>query len=369
MRRIHGSRARRGERDGGRSAVAIAVPAIGANGNDKDLTQARARAHRRGEGRRQDLGHGPRRGEGRRGERRDPRSSKGSGQRSSTAMRRSAISARASPLDKVEQAAQLSERRGARRGRDRRNARPAPEGVGGPSSPQTAARRRRHRASTRTCRRSDTGAAQFVDANPTWDGRGVTIGIVDTRRLARPSEPADDEHRRAQDRRLGDGHRSVHRQRPDLDQHGRPRSAARRSSSRASPTRRPPPARTASVSSTSATRASAVRSATTSTATATRPARVGSSPSSGTPSTNDVWVDTNQNNSFADELAMTRLQGALRRRLLRHRQPGDAVARAHAVRRPDRRQEQGRQHRHRLRPARLARGGHRRRQRAVRRRR
>jgi subtilisin family serine protease len=26
----------------------------------------------------------------------------------------------------------------------------------------------------------DTGAAQFVDANPTWDGRNVTIGIVDT---------------------------------------------------------------------------------------------------------------------------------------------------------------------------------------------
>lgn len=26
----------------------------------------------------------------------------------------------------------------------------------------------------------DTGAAQFVDAHPTWDGRGVTIGIVDT---------------------------------------------------------------------------------------------------------------------------------------------------------------------------------------------
>src|SRR5215216_1177421 len=25
----------------------------------------------------------------------------------------------------------------------------------------------------------DTGAAQFVDANPTWDGRGVTIGILD----------------------------------------------------------------------------------------------------------------------------------------------------------------------------------------------
>ena len=26
----------------------------------------------------------------------------------------------------------------------------------------------------------DSGAAQFVDANPTWDGRGVTIGILDT---------------------------------------------------------------------------------------------------------------------------------------------------------------------------------------------
>ena len=26
----------------------------------------------------------------------------------------------------------------------------------------------------------DTGAAQFVAANPTWDGRGITIGIVDT---------------------------------------------------------------------------------------------------------------------------------------------------------------------------------------------
>lgn len=26
----------------------------------------------------------------------------------------------------------------------------------------------------------DTGAAQFVDAHPTWDGRGVTVGVVDT---------------------------------------------------------------------------------------------------------------------------------------------------------------------------------------------
>ena len=26
----------------------------------------------------------------------------------------------------------------------------------------------------------DTGAAQFVNAHPSWDGRGVTIGILDT---------------------------------------------------------------------------------------------------------------------------------------------------------------------------------------------
>ena len=44
-----------------------------------------------------------------------------------------------------------------------------------------------------------------------------------------------------------------------------------------------------------------------------------------------------------------RLQGPLRRQLLRHRQPGDRRRRADAVRRADRRQEQGRQHRHRLR--------------------
>ena len=25
----------------------------------------------------------------------------------------------------------------------------------------------------------DTGAAQFVNQHPTWDGRGVTVGIVD----------------------------------------------------------------------------------------------------------------------------------------------------------------------------------------------
>ena len=54
----------------------------------------------------------------------------------------------------------------------------------------------------------DTGAAQFTAAHPTWDGRGVTIGIVDTGiDLDHPSLH-DHEHRRAQDRRLGHRHRS-----------------------------------------------------------------------------------------------------------------------------------------------------------------
>ena len=39
----------------------------------------------------------------------------------------------------------------------------------------------------------DTGAAQFAVANPTLDGRGVTIGIVDLGVSLRPSEPGDDE--------------------------------------------------------------------------------------------------------------------------------------------------------------------------------
>ncbi len=56
--------------------------------------------------------------------------------------------------------------------------------------------------------------------------------------------------------------------------------------------------------STSATRGSPVKSATTSTATPTQPAAAAPLLSSGT-RLNLVWVDTNQNNSFADQAAMT----------------------------------------------------------------
>ena len=57
----------------------------------------------------------------------------------------------------------------------------------------------------------------------------------------------------------------------------------------------PAAGRTASACSTSATRASAARSATTSTATATRPAAADTSRVLWNPTTNKVWVDTNQN--------------------------------------------------------------------------
>ena len=56
----------------------------------------------------------------------------------------------------------------------------------------------------------DTGAAQFVNEHPTWDGRGTTIGILDTGRRSRPPERQRHEHGPAQDRRLGHLHGSAY---------------------------------------------------------------------------------------------------------------------------------------------------------------
>ena len=55
---------------------------------------------------------------------------------------------------------------------------PRPEGVQ-PVSPQPAPGAGTARVNP-YMPTQDTGAAQFVNANPTWDGRNVTIGIVDT---------------------------------------------------------------------------------------------------------------------------------------------------------------------------------------------
>ena len=68
----------------------------------------------------------------------------------------------------------------------------------------------------------DTGAAQFVTANPTWDGRGVTIGIVDTGiDLDHPSLTTTS----TGERKIVDWVTGTHpdgRRRPDLGQHGEP---------------------------------------------------------------------------------------------------------------------------------------------------
>src|SRR5687768_15155982 len=55
---------------------------------------------------------------------------------------------------------------------------PRPEGIA-PITPQTPPGASTPNSNAYMPTR-DTGAAQFVAANPTWDGRGITIGIVDT---------------------------------------------------------------------------------------------------------------------------------------------------------------------------------------------
>ena len=67
----------------------------------------------------------------------------------------------------------------------------------------------------------ETGAAQFVQANPTWDGRGVTIGVVDLRHHSRSPQPGRHLDRRKKDRGLGHGHRPIHGRRSDVAEHER----------------------------------------------------------------------------------------------------------------------------------------------------
>jgi hypothetical protein len=81
-------------------------------------------------------------------------------------------------LDKVEAAAQLASVQALDVDETVDVPEPRPEGVVGViSQPVPGAGTPRANPYMPT---QDTGAAQFVNANPTWDGRNVTIGIVDT---------------------------------------------------------------------------------------------------------------------------------------------------------------------------------------------
>ncbi|HEV8687157.1 MAG TPA: S8 family serine peptidase [Gaiellaceae bacterium] len=81
-------------------------------------------------------------------------------------------------IDKVEQAFALAGVAAADLDRTIPVGDPRPEGVSPvlPQPPPGAATPRQNPYMPT----QDTGAAQFVNAHPTWDGRGVTIGIVDT---------------------------------------------------------------------------------------------------------------------------------------------------------------------------------------------
>ncbi|HEV7652246.1 MAG TPA: S8 family serine peptidase [Actinophytocola sp.] len=82
------------------------------------------------------------------------------------------------PVGKAESIAKLSGINGANVDRVIKLDDPRPEGISDPSpQPAPGARTPRVNAYMPT---GDTGAAQFVDANPKLDGRGVTVGIVDS---------------------------------------------------------------------------------------------------------------------------------------------------------------------------------------------
>jgi subtilisin family serine protease len=81
-------------------------------------------------------------------------------------------------IDKVEEAARLSSVEALDVDETYQLPNPRPQGVVGViAQPTPGAGTPRANPYMPT---QDTGAAQFVDANPTWDGRNVTIGIVDT---------------------------------------------------------------------------------------------------------------------------------------------------------------------------------------------
>ncbi len=158
-------------------AVAVAVPAIGATGNDKGLSKhdRALLAEAKAEGKASVIVLVAAKG----GAANDAiRELEGLG---ATIQYRDAALGyiRASlALDKVSQAAQLGSVEALDLDETVEVPDPRPEGVVGIiSQPVPGAGTPRVNPYMPT---QDTGAAQFVNANPSWDGRNVTIGIVDT---------------------------------------------------------------------------------------------------------------------------------------------------------------------------------------------
>jgi subtilisin family serine protease len=158
-------------------AVAVAVPAIGANGNDKGLSKhdRALLAEAKAEGKTSVIVLVAAKG----GAANDAiRALEGLG---GTVQYRDAALGyiRASiALDKVSEAAQLASIEALDVDETVELPDPRPEGVLGiipQAVPGAATPRVNPYMPT-----GDTGAAQFVNANPSWDGRNVTIGIVDT---------------------------------------------------------------------------------------------------------------------------------------------------------------------------------------------
>ena len=80
----------------------------------------------------------------------------------------------------------------------------------------------------------ETGAVDFVDHHRTWDGRGITVGILDTGRRPRPPGAPHDDERTGQGDRLGHRHRPGDRQRRHVAADGPGEDRARRSTASAS---------------------------------------------------------------------------------------------------------------------------------------
>ena len=300
------------------------------------IEQARTRTARRGQGRGQDIGHRPRRGEGRSGE---PTRSGRWRARGTIQYRDAALGyIRASiPLDKAAAAAPAPQRRRLDVDETVEVPDPRPEGVVAIIAQPALARR--HPASTRTCRPATP--APRSSCTRTRPGTAAASRSASSTPASRSTTRACSTTSTGE-RKIVDWvtcTRSVRRTTIRRGSTWRPGQRAPASRSTASPTPRRPPAPTASALFNE------------------RDPRLGGEVGNdvnrdGNPAGSSgifavLWNTTTQpglgrhqpEQQLRRPSRDDRLQGQLRRRLLRHRQSGHGRRRAHAVRRADRRQE------------------------------